>query len=691
MQHLIGCWSWDEANSRLVRSDGATLRFIRDLTDKPFPAPRRSSLFEIECRSGKSPLLVEHRLLGFHSQYRKLYWRASLARFAEVGGSPPTSYAQSRAYETIAADGLLCWPSWDFGEVPDWVGVDGGWDEGAFRPDRYRLYEQTRATKFLGSGYVPETEPAEPNWSFRPGDGRRPVPDLSQAARSPAALSAALDRLAETAPMLVAGDRAIIFAGEEYHHARPIYVDPDFVTDRFDLSPAYRGQERYWSLGEFNKVQIGTLERHSIEPANPARPKGLIWRLFPPPAERDKQGRENWQMDPRLKHRSTEAFASALFKVPEGENVGGTLAAPPLKVILTHGWLQGGYLPGRVEIARSLATEEFVAAFAETVAPSVTIAARSEVRFDPSSHRLEGPSGQILRFERYLGVRPGGDAFLLRCARPGIDWPVPVVRSKHVREKLARWTVDHEEALSLWRSEDGRDLPDAKLWDILRQFLEDALLSWPDSDAVGPAAQEIVEIGGFYDGSWHGPSLIRTITRPMVHEETKPATLAPWIDYRPSTRWARTDDLPYGLPERSYDYWQGSPEPPIAFAKKALEGDGRLEASVFHESKHRDEVHRTDFADFRANGRHLRVPAVRSRFDLCRVWVSPQASPTDPAWPMRGDPVPPDLETWRALRDAAESGLRPGEEVTVTGMWLFNRFFCGFGSRKLECLANPAS
>ena len=28
MQQLIGCWSWDEANLRLVRRDGASLRFV---------------------------------------------------------------------------------------------------------------------------------------------------------------------------------------------------------------------------------------------------------------------------------------------------------------------------------------------------------------------------------------------------------------------------------------------------------------------------------------------------------------------------------------------------------------------------------------------------------------------------------------------------------------------------------------
>ena len=692
MRQYMGCWLWDEEKLRLVRSDGASLRFVREVTEGHRGVHGVWRLFEIQSFEGKTPLLVERRLIGFHSQYRTLYWRASLAKFQSAGGASPSSYAQSKTFEYIAADGLLCWPDWVFGEAPDWVAVDGAWDEGKFREDRYRLYERTRATKFITGGHVPEVEPSEPTWSFKPGYARRPVPDLSQAARSRSALADALDKLAESAPMLVAKDRFIIFGGEEFHHSKPIYVDQDFVTDRLTAGPPYRGQEHYWQFGEHNKVQIGTIDRRTMESAGAARPKGLIWRLLGPPAEtRDKRGNENWPMDPLLRARCTEALSVAPFKIPAGENVGGALLAPPLRVIVSHGWRQGGYLSGRVEIAQTLANDQFVAAFAETPPAPLTIAARAEVRFDPVSGLLEGLSGQSLRFDRAIeGAQ--GDAFVLRCSAEEIDWPVIVRRSNHVREKLMRWTIDHDEALAHWREQEGEHYPDHQRWDCLRQFLDDALLSWADSDVAGPAAQQLISNGGYYDGQWHGPRLIRTITRPMPYEEGQDSTAGPWTAYQPSEQWVRTDDLPIGLPEADSDkyfYSGGSKEPPIPFVKEKIGGNGRLEASVFTLSHHRDESHRTDYADFRSGSDHLRMIAVRSKMDLCRIWNSPETPPPGESWNgFSGAAIAPDLPTWRILRDSAESGLRPGESVTLSGMWLFNRFFCGFSSRRIEWLAD---
>ena len=698
MGRTIGCWSWSENDSALIRDDGAALRFIGEAEGDLDPSGGRWLRFEIRCPEGTTELLVQHRLVGFYAQYRTLIWRADFTRHATAGAAPPASYRQWMAFERIAADGLACWPEQVFGEVPDWVAIEGGWDDGG----RFRLYERVQVERFLGGGRLPELDDSEPRWRFQPLDPKVASPTPAEAAkiRSGPALKDALLHMIARGPALVSGDRAILLSEDQYGSLRATYVDKEFVSDRYMISGRYRGQEDRWGIGDYAIVDFGARRLKDLRAAEPHPPSGFFG-LFAEKPKPDHQGRENWAVNPVLVERATRSFAEALFEIPQGAFSERRVMAPPKSLWLDRSWYQAGYLQSRLLVARELEIEEFIAAFADRPPQSMTVQGTSGVAFEPDQGRLQGPGGQVLAFDRTVGRASGGPTVLLRCTAHGLDWPVIVQQGMHRRHQYRPWNIDHDACLAMWRSETGLDLPDVGDWDCLRQFVEDALLSWGDTDPTGPAPQRLVTSGGYYDGVWRGTELVRTVDRPLHYDETvREPVLGPWSDYRPHERWRRTDSLPIDLPERRYPNYYGDPrykfgfspsetEPPIQFRKEKLDGTGSFHASAWHASYHRDELSRTDFADYRAADGWVRLVGVRSQVWLNRVWeLDPENAGVEQWQPATWAPGPPSLALWRSLLDASQSGLRPGESVTTSGSWIFNRFFGG-PNRSVELRETP--
>src|SRR5215210_1832535 len=521
MGRTIGCWSWSESDIALVRDDGAILRLLGDAGGDLDSSGGRWLRFEIRCPEGTTPLLVQHRLVGFDAQYRTLCWRADFTRHAAAGAEPPSSYRQWMAFERIAADGLACWPMHVFSEVPDWVAIQGGWDGGRFIPDRYRLYERVQVERVLTGGRLPELDDSEPRWRFQPLNPKVSSPTPAEAAkiRSGPALRNALRQMAARGPALVTGDRTILLAEDEYGSLHATYVDEDFVSDRYVVTGRYRTQKDRWDVGDYAVVDIGARRLKDARAAeiNPVR--GLIGLFFKQP-ERDHQGRENWAVDPLLVERATRSFAEALFNIPKGAFSQRRVFAPPRSLWLSRSWFQAGYLQSRMLVAHELEIDEFIAAFADRPPQSMTVQATSGVAFDPNRARLDGPAGKVLAFDRSLEATAEGPRVLLRCTANGLVWPVVVQQAMHRRHQYRPWSIDHDACLAMWRSETGSDLPNAADWDCLRQFVEDALISWGDTDASGPAPQRLVTSGGNYDGLWRGAELVRTVDRPLHYDET---------------------------------------------------------------------------------------------------------------------------------------------------------------------------
>jgi hypothetical protein len=693
MTRYFGLWLWDEPTRTLTRAaDRATLRLLGPSAAIPSTGAGPWFTFAITCPEGDTLVPVQHRLIGFNAQLRTLYWRADFTRLAELGASPPRDHAQWSAFERIAADGLACWPEQTFGERPDWVGVEGGWSDGAFCRDRFRLYERQRVTTLLTGGHPPEAVGEEPRWRFHPLDPRVPAPDLSPQL-SPRALDRALDRLIARGPALVAGDRALVLDLDQHGSLHATYIDREFVSDRTMISGEYRTQEQYWGASDYAKVTTGTLRRATGRPADRAQRRGFFANLVAPPLERT-NGREDWAMDPILLERIGNSLAEALFAIPDRAFESARVVIPPLRLSLDKAWLQAGYLLSRLKVARQLATEDFIAAFADPPPAAMRLATREGLTFSEADAVLTDPYGRTLRIASPLEQATTTPRFRLLCSAFGLNWPVVVHRSLHDPAKPVTWTLDHAAALALWRESSRRDLPDPQAWDLMRQFLDDAILSWSDHPATGSAAQRLVAHGGVYDGKWHGPELVRTLDRPHPWHEANQYDTGPWLDYAPTSRWRRTDDLPADLPDRNYQdyayvYARGAPhEPPIPFAKAERDGTATLTASVSVISHHREETWRADYCDLRSPTDWLRLAGVRSSMWLSRVSRLDDAQAAKPNW-SPGDTFLPDPALWRTLRDAAETGLRAGEQVTVHGTWILDRFHAGATRHTL--LSSPFS
>lgn len=696
VQRLMGYWSWSESDQVLVRDDGASLRYLGP--DDNGADPRYCWFrFLIRCDEGETPLLVQHRLAGFDAQYRTLYWRGDFTR-----GDAPSSHAQWAAFERIAADGLACWPERTFGEVPDYIAIQGGWSDGGFCSDGYAIYERVRIERFRFEGRLPEPQRSERRWRFH---SLNPAIDAPTAAelvgtRYVRDIRDGLARMIDRGPALVCEDRAILLEEDEYKRLHATYIDEDFVSDRYVISGLYRTQEDRWAVGDYASVVIGARRLSDFRAAERNAPTGLLGLFWKEPRRRRKM--EEWPADPLLVERAGQSFAEALFEIPAGAFSSERASAPPLLVALTQGAFQGGYLQQRVKVARSLGTDEFVAGFAEEIPAAAKIPVKPGVEFDAERARLAF-GGRALAFERALdSAKP---TILLRCIDGELSWPVVVEQSRHHYHQLRSWSIDHEASLAHWRDQSRGDLPDAEQWDCMRQFVEDALLSWPDCAATGYAPQQLLATGGYYDGAWRGPELLRILERPYrfyefppgqdasdkVYKPERDPVTGPWSDYRSQQRWQRTDRLPVDLAERnygdySYVYSGGSSEEPIPFTKRQVDGTGELAASVFNVTMHREEAHRVDYADFSDGERRLRVRGVRSSLSIGSCWPLAAESVREGKWRPPSAPLMPlDLATWRSLRDAAESGLRGGEKVTVTGVWIFERFF-GATTRKTELL-----
>jgi hypothetical protein len=211
---------------------------------------------------------------------------------------------------------------------------------------------------------------------------------------------------------------------------------------------------------------------------------------------------------------------------------------------------RAGHLPMTRVVCRGLpegpwdhVAEQLLAALDPGAPPEPMFGPGPGAGFDPVAGSLVGPDGSSLTLEkRYDDGLLTPRRLRLRCRSAGLEWPVMVTRRDQRAEHAFgarpqsqnRWLVDHHAALEAWRGEGHRGLPDADRWDAMRQFLEDALLSWGDGRAAGPVVQSVETYGGWYGGQWRGRRLRRLMSRPQALHT--PAATQAWTPYPASAR-----------------------------------------------------------------------------------------------------------------------------------------------------------
>jgi hypothetical protein len=366
------------------------------------------------------------------------------------------------------------------------------------------------------------------------------------------------------------------------------------------------------------------------------------------------------------------------------------MTSPPLLVRSPSPWLRAGYLAQECITATALLGEELEAAFHEDPAACRPLPSAAGAAFDPRTGSLFAPDGSSLVLETasdWLGVTPR--RLRLRCRSAGLDWSVLVSRIDrrpsgtwdYRQQTMSRWSIDHDQFRQAWRREGHDGLPDPDAWDRLRQFVEEAVLSWGDGPAAGPAPQSLATSGGWYEGKWRGGEFRRLLARPI--DTDRGSRTDKWQPYVAGREWRRTDDIPATRqdPISSGYASAGAGAPFVPFEKVALgPAPARLFASGFILTHSRDEARRTDLVDYCDESDHVRLAGLRTV--LCTASLVRAGAPMpqiDENGRVKHPPYEaieaPGLSLWRRLRDAGEGGLREGEIGQVAGGYVFDRFY----------------
>ena len=173
-RQVFGWWSFDAAESMLLRDDGTHVRFLGPAADDNAldirnTGNRRWMLFELRSAASIErtvyPLLVERRdvLDPFTSSHRRLVWRLDHLRSAKLRGAQPPDQVLWQAVDRLAIDALYCWPEGTrAGLRPAEVAVSGGWCGGEWTTKFYRGFSGSGIGAFPGEGRFADAPPEAP-------------------------------------------------------------------------------------------------------------------------------------------------------------------------------------------------------------------------------------------------------------------------------------------------------------------------------------------------------------------------------------------------------------------------------------------------------------------------------------------------------------------------------------------------
>lgn len=653
MERVIGYWSWDGDARTMHRIDGAAVRFLGIDRTRPASATTLWMNFEIVTACGRLQLPAQQRLVDRDENYRALWYKVDFR-------DTVLSADLWAAAERLIADALASWPRGDLVDAhPTGVGIAGGFSGGAFLPNMYRLYLPSYAGKPLFEGAVAPNTGGQ-RWT------------MSSPSAGPTVAGQELVSLAS-------GPTRITLRAGEHRDLRLEYRDETFGSDRFVCTLPSAGQDWLWSI-----IESGG-SKEFLE----NRPENFFDLLFGSRRRERGSRKRPERLPPAEQERAYAAFHDAFFALSPTAIQTNRLASPPTVVKSWAPWRRAGYLMQRCLTAKALRGQELQAAFADEPDVETMFASPAGPAFDAANGIIHAPDGSSLAVEQVdeqLGMIP--TRLTLRCRSSGLDWPI-VIRRIDRRPKLiewayqpqlmSRWQIDHDECLEAWRREGYAGLPDPDAWDTMRQFVEEAILSWGDGIKGGPAPQSLATSGGWYDGQWRGNEFRRLLARPI--NTSRFAKTDAWRPYLPATPWRRSDSTPADRPDTPRHNQSGPIEPPVWFAKMTVgKPPAHLSASGYIIRHSREEQYAQHLVDYHGSGDHVRMGGTRSHLATAGILridndkIAAGQLEKFP-WPPPSAIEQPSLQLWRHLRDAAESGLRSGEAVTVTGGYFFDRFY----------------
>jgi hypothetical protein len=451
-------------------------------------------------------------------------------------------------------------------------------------------------------------------------------------------------------PTLRSGGSSISLFPAENGRIGALVVDGDYVSDVFRFSATYRNHETHWAQAPGSRrLPVQTLPAATFQDA--------VRDIFVTPGSRKNPVREKtW---PEQTRRALSGFHEAFFALPAGAIETTNLTSPPI-LVRSKAWFEyAGAHSHDITTATELATQELRWALCDKREEPAFAVSTSGARFDERTATLTGPDGstlELVKVEHGRGIEPV--RILMRCRSAGFDWPVvveplrrePMNGPPGLRPTLSQWHIDHALCLKLWQDEGHSGLPEEARWDCLRQFIEDALLSWPDCPQTGPAPVSISLRGGWYEGEWQAVCLTRLLSAPRL-DLKRGVSVVPWLPYATAPRWIAKGE------ERAVEKHRRDDE------RVRFYDSGYTETIAYSDGT----TQRNYFVEYAEPGFVLRFPGTAKA-----MWGSGKL--VDGAEGEGAVEPPTGLARWRAVRDALEGGLREWEWVEMRSGYIFDRF-----------------
>lgn len=500
---VLGWWSVREAEERLVRSDGASVRFLGfvsrdDERGRESPSDRRWMRFEATGANRSIQLYVQQRDVFNPSGSRLLIWRLDYAFSLQQLGIGALDYGEWIEIDRLICDALVCWPKWEAtGLRPALIAVNGGWHKGQWRKECYRTlsmaYPDALGRNAVLRSPVLSEEPTR-RWSFLPPARQATVDEEIAtrerfAAAKPEEVENLVFGLLPHRPHLQSGDD-FPWEGAKGSLKREFGNFPLVFLDRFrDLCDNAVWQ---WKEARFCLCDRSSIKDHVKEICIQS-PKRV-----------------------RAHHLVSAGTAVSVHLVTAEETQDGKG--------YDHDMISYIFNDDPTLLNRSI-WEQFEYQTEASSLTDRTTGQKIELR------EIISGSGKVTDECRAVFCYSDSDGeYLLVVTR----------ESRKTSSAAGQWVLDHEASRSKNRQSGRQSIPDVR-WHEIANFSRDAFLAWPETEIFGPSPSTLLEIGGCFQGRWE-PQLrrrqyahLRTVqSDPSVGgDRVKASALQPWNSIDP--------------------------------------------------------------------------------------------------------------------------------------------------------------
>jgi hypothetical protein len=568
---VLGWWSVRETEERLVRSDGASVRFLGfvsrdDERGKESSHDRRWMRFEAATANRTIELFVQQRDVFSPSGPRLLIWRLDYAFSLQQFGIGALDYEEWIEIDRLICDALVCWPQWEAtGLRPALIAVNGGWRKGEWRKECYRTFSMANLD-VLGRNAVLRSpvfseEPTR-RWCFLPPARQATVDEeMTTRERFVAAKPEEVENLVlgllPHRPHLQSDDRVFVPLSQIRGQTVWLYMDEDIITDRISVY----AQEDSWMFRIENEVLVGTIDRRS----GTAFKFNLPWE-----GANGSPKREFGNFPLVVLDRFCDLCDNAVWQWKEArfylcdrssvKDPAKEICIQPPKRVRADNMVSAAGTAVRVDLVTAEGAQKGRSYFRDEISyffnddpPFLnrSIWEQFEYQAEASSltDRTTGQKIELLEIVSGSGKVTDGCQGVF-CYRDGDGEYLLVVtrESRKTNYGAGQWVLDYEASRSRNQQSGRQSIPDVR-WHEIASFSRDALLAWPETQIFGPAPSRLLEMGGYLQGRWE-PRLRRrqhAYLRKMQSDTSvgrhriEASALQPWNAIHPDVDIESTD------------------------------------------------------------------------------------------------------------------------------------------------------